>query len=134
MALSLSPRVQLGTKSRLAPPTLGFLSLSHRGCRPVSHFKHGLASLRDELRRKEGLGGSGLAVPWQEDGVVEEVLEAIMEESVVIHLNFLLLRLGAGAAWAFLRARQVRLGVLLWVQEARGWEADGGLDLCLGQT
>lgn len=46
---------------------------------------------------------------------MEEVLEAIMEESVVIHLNFLLLRLGAGTARAFLRVRQVRLGVLLWV-------------------
>lgn len=75
--------------------------------------------------------GGGLAVPWQEDGVVQEVLKEIMEESVVVHLNFLLLRLGALATRAFLRARQVRLGVLLWVQEPVGWKADRGLDLCL---
>lgn len=79
----------------------------------------------------------GRAVPLQEDGVVEEVLEAFDEEPLVLIPVLLLLRLGAGTARAFLRARQVRLGalgVVLWVQEPRGWDADRGLDLCLGQT
>lgn len=77
-----------------------------------------------------------LTVPWQENGVVEKVLENLEKHSVVL-LPVLLLRcLLAGAARAVLCPRQVRLGglgVLLCVQEPCGWDTDWDLELCLGE-
>lgn len=77
-----------------------------------------------------------LTVPRQENGVVEKVLKNLEEHSVVLLPVLFLWCLLAGAAWAVLCPRQVRLGglgVLLCVQEPCGWDTDWDLELCLGE-
>lgn len=77
--------------------------------------------------------GQKVNIPWQKDGVVEEVLK-LLEKRTVVLLPVLHFRcLWAGAALAITCTSQVRfggLGALLHVHKPRGWHPDWDLDFC----